>query len=145
MEQYVWSSPDAVKSGDTALLAQGMTIYDYMYKIETPEYDRAKVTTENLVQEVGSRPKRCQLAHDYDRAMTWSCSVCSQAFSPCTPWGRCIRIMDVVGREGQFLSRILKFPRPRRPRGSQSGREKRRDERFQVRTKKRSFARTDCP
>ena len=55
------------------------------WKIETPEYDRARVTTENLVQEVGSRPKRCQLAHDYDRAMTWSCSVCSQAFSSCTP------------------------------------------------------------
>ena len=84
----VWSSmlvfPDAVKNGDTALLAHGMTIYDYMYKIDTPEYDRVKATTENLVQEVGSRQKRCELAHDYDRAMTWSCSVRSQAFSP---WG----------------------------------------------------------
>ena len=84
----VWSSmfvfPDAVKNGDTALLAHGMTIYDYMYKIDTREYDRVKVTTENLVQEVGSRQNRCQLAHDYDRAITWSCSVCSQAFSPCT-------------------------------------------------------------
>ena len=85
----VWSSmfvfPDAIKNGDTALLAHGMTIYDYMYKIDTPEYDRVKATTENLVQEVGSRQKMCELAHYYDRALTWSCSVRSQAFSPCTP------------------------------------------------------------
>ena len=51
----------------------------------TPEYGRVKATTENLVQEVGLRQRRCEFAHDYDRAMTWSCTARSQAFSPCTP------------------------------------------------------------
>ena len=55
-----------------------------MNKIRTPEYDRVKATTENLIQEVGSRQKSCELAHDYDRAI-WNCSVRSQVFSPCTP------------------------------------------------------------
>ena len=50
--------PDAVENGDTAFeLANGMNIYDYMYKSDTPEYDRVKATTENLVQEVGLRQK----------------------------------------------------------------------------------------
>ena len=67
--------PHVVKDGDTAFkLAHSMNIYDYMNKIDTPEYGRVKATTENLVQEV----------HDYDRAMNWSCSARSQAFSPCT-------------------------------------------------------------
>ena len=26
------------------------------------------------------------------------------------PWGRCMRIMDIRGGEGQFLSRTLKLP-----------------------------------
>ena len=43
-----------------------MTIYDYIYKIHTPEYGRVKAAKENLTQEVGSRQKRCELAHDYD-------------------------------------------------------------------------------
>ena len=61
-----------------------MNIYDYMYKIDTPEYGRVKATTENLVQEVGLRQKRCEFAHDHYRAMNWSCSARRQAFSPCT-------------------------------------------------------------
>ena len=78
--------PDAVKNGDTAFeLAHGMNIYDFMYKIYTPEYGRVKATKENLVQEVGLRQRRYEFAHDYDRAMTWSCTARSQAFSPCTP------------------------------------------------------------
>ena len=27
-------------------------LYDYMYKIDTPEYGRGKATTENLIQKV---------------------------------------------------------------------------------------------
>ena len=51
--------PDVVKYGDTVFeLAHGMNIYDYMYKIDTPEYGRVKATTENLVQEVGLRKVR---------------------------------------------------------------------------------------
>ena len=35
--------PDAVKNGDTAFeLAHGMNIYNYMYKIDTPENGRVK-------------------------------------------------------------------------------------------------------
>ena len=61
--------PGAVKNGDTAFeLAHGMNIYDFMNKIYTPEYGRVKATTENLVQEVGLRQRRCEFAHDYDRA-----------------------------------------------------------------------------
>ena len=102
--------PDAVKNGDTAFeLAHGMNIYDYMYKIDTPEYGRAKATKENLVQEVGLRQRRCEFAHDYDRAMNWSCSARSKAFSPCTPGVGVYRSWK-SGGEGQFLSRILKLP-----------------------------------
>jgi len=76
--------PYAVKNGDIAFkLSHGMNI-DYMNKIDTPEYGRVKATAENLVQEVGLRQRRCEFAHDYDRAMNWSCSARSQAFSPCT-------------------------------------------------------------
>ena len=56
-----------------------------MYKIDTPEYGRGKTTTENLIQKVGLRQRSSEFAHDYDRALNWSCSVRSQAFSPCTP------------------------------------------------------------
>ena len=66
-------------------LAHGINIYDYMNKIDTLEYGRVKATTKNLVQEVGLRQRRCEFAHNYDRAMNWSCSAHSQAFSPCTP------------------------------------------------------------
>ena len=88
--EEVWSSmlvfPEAVKNGDTAFkLPHGINIYDYMNKIDTLEYGRVKATTENLVQEVGLRQRRCEFAHNYDRAMNWSCSAHSQAFSPCTP------------------------------------------------------------
>ena len=88
--EEVWSSmlvfPEGVKNGDTAFkLAHGINIYHYMNKIDTVEYDLIKATTENLVQEVGLRQRRCEFAHNYDRAMNWSCSAHSQAFSPCTP------------------------------------------------------------
>ena len=59
--------------------------HDYMYEIDTPEYGRGKATKENLIQKVGLRQRRSEFANDFDRALNWSCSVRSQAFSPCTP------------------------------------------------------------
>lgn len=70
----VWSSmlvfPEAVKNGDAAFEpAHGMNIYDYLYKVDTPEYVPGKATTENLVGDLGSQKRKCEFAHNYDHAM----------------------------------------------------------------------------
>lgn len=115
----VWSSmlvfPEAVKNGDTAFeLAHGMNIYDYMYKVDTLEYVPGKATTDNLVPDLGSRQRRCEFAHNYDRAMNMLSQLELLSSQPSIftvyPWGKCKRIMDIGGGEGQFLSRILKLP-----------------------------------
>ena len=80
-----------------------------MYKIDTPEYGRGKTLTENLIQKVGLRQRRSEFAHDHDRALNWSCSVRSQAFSPCTPEVGVYESCTYRGGEGQLLSRILKL------------------------------------
>ena len=115
----VWSSmlvfPDAVKNGVTAFeLAHGMNIYDYMYKVDTLEYVPGKATTNNLVRDLGSQQRRCEFAHNYDRAMNMLSQLELLSSQPSVftvyPWGKCKQIMDIGGGEGQFLSCILKLP-----------------------------------
>ncbi|RMX44590.1 hypothetical protein pdam_00002715 [Pocillopora damicornis] len=70
----VWAAmlafPEAVKDGgDTAFeLAHGMNLYDYMYRAEELEYS-ASTKSEDMASDMGTKQRRSEFAHSYDRAM----------------------------------------------------------------------------
>ena len=115
----VWAAmlafPKAVKDGgDTAFeLAHGMNLYDYMYRAEELEYS-SPTKSEDMASDMGTKQRRSEFAHNYDRAMSMLSQMELDNAHPTLftvyPWVTCERIMDIGGGEGQFLSQILKLP-----------------------------------
>ena len=62
--------PAAVKDGgDTAFeLAHAMNLYDYMYRAEEMEYS-APTKSEDKASDMGTKQRRSEFAHSYDRAV----------------------------------------------------------------------------
>ena len=71
----VWAAmlafPQAVKDdGDTAFeIAHGMNLYDYMYRAEELEYS-SPTKSEDMASDMGTKQRRSEFAHNYDRAMS---------------------------------------------------------------------------
>ena len=71
----VWAAmlafPEAVKDGgDTAFeLAHGMNLYDHMNRAEELEYS-APTKSEDMASDMGTKQRRSEFAHSYDRAMS---------------------------------------------------------------------------
>ena len=115
----VWTAmlafPETIKNGDSAFeLAHGMSMYDYMYKVQEIEYCPDKTKPGNTPQDMGTRPRRCEFLNNYDHAMNMLSQLELYSAQPSVftvyPWDKCNHIMDIGGGEGQFLSRILKLP-----------------------------------
>ena len=120
----VWAAmlalPEVIKHGGDGAghgafeITHGMSLYDYMFKVEELEYSPDKTKTGNPASEMGTKQRRSEFANNYDHAMNMLSQMELQSAQPSVfavyPWDKCNRIMDIGGGEGQFLSRILQLP-----------------------------------